>query len=84
MANLRAEIENGRMRSEAHYAVEREGFDAARKEGRLSPEEEKAKLESLAGLEAGLKELRKHRLPTEGELRRHFRGPPLAFPTNSD
>ena len=60
---------------EACYTVRRQGFETARKEGRLSPEEEKEQLAALAKTEEYLADLRKRGpLPTRWELRRRLDG----------
>ena len=73
---------------EAAYPVRRQDFETARKEGRLSPEEEKEQLAAFAQTEEYLEGIRKRGpLPTRWEIRRKLDGgyfPFQANPTKSD
>ena len=68
--------------------VRRQDFDLARKEGRLSPEEEEKQLAAFAQTEEYLEGIRKRGpLPTRWEIRRQLGGAYYQFrvnPTKSD
>ena len=60
---------------EACHTVRRQDFEIARKEGRLSPEDEKEQLAALAQTEQYLERIRKRgALPTRWEIRRRLDG----------
>ena len=68
---------------EACYTVRLQDFELARKEGRLSPEEEKEQLAALANTEEYLADLRKRGpLPTRWEIRRRLDGANYHFRAN--
>ena len=68
---------------EAFYSVDREKFEADRKEGRLTPEEEKEKLADFAKTEEFLAKIRKRGPhPTRWELRRQLSGDGVEFRQN--
>ena len=73
---------------EAAYPVRRQDFETARKEGRLSPEEEKEQLAAFAQTEEYLKGIHKRGpLPTRWEIQRRLHGAQNRFqaaPTKSD
>lgn len=68
---------------EAGHSVRRQDFELARREGRLTPEEEKEKLAAFAKTEEYLSEIRKRGpLPTRWELRRQLSGADVEFRAN--
>ena len=68
---------------EACYTVRLQDFELARKEGRLSPEEEKEQLAALANTEEYLADLRERGpLPTRWEIRRRLDGANYLFRGN--
>ncbi len=68
---------------EAGHSVRRQDFNLAKKEGRLTPEEEKEKLAAFAKTEEYLAAIRKRGPhPTRWELRRDLSGAGVGFRVN--
>lgn len=74
-------IENRENWTKARQTVGREDFELARREGRLTPEEEKEKLAAFAQTEEYLAKIRQRGpLPTRWEIRRQLDGAGCALP----